>query len=136
GRLTRVEIVLGGRVRCADGTRGDLLDVVVDPVARRLTHVVVRCGRRSPTRLVPVDLVVEGSGGAVELACDSSALEQLPTRQALAVDAGRITSLTARRGRVWWRRDVSVPVDAVEAFRTDVLRLRLSRAEIDALPRG
>ena len=50
---------LGTSVRCSDTAFGELADVVVDPAARRVTHLVVEeddsHGRR---RLVPVTLVV------------------------------------------------------------------------------
>ncbi len=43
-------------VSCADGAFGELADVVIDPVARRLTHLVVAPHDRSERpRLVPIE---------------------------------------------------------------------------------
>jgi sporulation protein YlmC with PRC-barrel domain len=58
-----VRLELGSPVRLADGTEGALSDVVVDPVAGRVTHLVVLLGEREDTaRLVPVAMA---SGDAV-----------------------------------------------------------------------
>lgn len=53
---------LGSTVRCTDGEYGELDDLVIDPIERRLTHLVVAPhGRRDLARLVPVDRA-HGSG--------------------------------------------------------------------------
>ncbi|HLW95053.1 MAG TPA: hypothetical protein VKS25_06735 [Solirubrobacteraceae bacterium] len=53
-----VQYTIGSEVLCADGPCGKLVRVVVDPVARSLTHLVVE-PPHDPTgaRLVPVSLV-------------------------------------------------------------------------------
>ncbi|MFC1432097.1 PRC-barrel domain-containing protein [Streptacidiphilus sp. N1-3] len=55
------QYAIGTEVHCKDGECGRLDRVVVDPVARRLTHLVVDPGHEIQ-RLVPVDLV-DDSGG-------------------------------------------------------------------------
>jgi hypothetical protein len=57
---------MGTVVRCTDGGCGALRRVVVDPVARTLTHLVVEPGHRERDgHLVPVGLVSStGVGGA------------------------------------------------------------------------
>jgi sporulation protein YlmC with PRC-barrel domain len=53
------DFVIGTDVACSDGKCGQLRRVVLDPVARTLTHLVVESGRpRGIDRLVPIDLVV------------------------------------------------------------------------------
>ena len=52
---------LGGPVRCADGPFGDLADVVMDPIRKRVTHLVVEPkGSPGLARLVPVELAEGG----------------------------------------------------------------------------
>ena len=58
------EFIIGSAVSCSDGACGELRRVVVDPVARALTHLVVEPGHRRGTgRLVPVDLADSTAGG-------------------------------------------------------------------------
>lgn len=60
---------MGSEVRCSDGVCGKLRRVVVDPVARTVTHLVVEPGRQDQDgRLVPIDLVAS-SDPAVGLTC-------------------------------------------------------------------
>lgn len=54
------EYTIGTEVACRDGVCGELSRVVVDPVARALTHLVVDPrNRRGLGRLVPIELVDE-----------------------------------------------------------------------------
>jgi hypothetical protein len=69
---------IGSEVRFPDGSVcGRLNALVVDPVGRLVTHLVVE-PRSGPvgSRLVPVELAAEGDG-AVEVSCDSAGFEQL-----------------------------------------------------------
>lgn len=57
---------LGCSVHCADASFGELADVIVDPISRRVTHVVVAPhGQREGARLVPIDRVRPGDEGLV-----------------------------------------------------------------------
>lgn len=79
---------LGAEVRCSDDVRaGRLDDVVVDPVERRVTHVVVRPNRGDdPSRLVPFALVAgEPGDGRVSLRCTSEELARLEPTQEFAL---------------------------------------------------
>ena len=74
-----MRLELGTSVRCADAEVGRLKDVVVDPVARRLTHLVVEesaPGGRS--RLVPVTLARGGEGSEIQLSCSLAEARELP----------------------------------------------------------
>ena len=52
------QFIIGTEVACSDGACGDLRRVVVDPVARAITHLVVEPRHRRGTgHLVPIDLV-------------------------------------------------------------------------------
>src|SRR3954471_13540513 len=70
----------GRTVRCTDGEYGELADVVIDPTARRVTHLVVE-PRHEHERatLVPADLVATGDGGAaISLRATADEVAHLP----------------------------------------------------------
>jgi hypothetical protein len=72
------EFSIGSEVACSDGVCGDLRRVVVDPVARTLTHLVVEPRHRPGTgHLVPIDLVASTTEG-IQLRCTISEFEALP----------------------------------------------------------
>jgi hypothetical protein len=63
---------------CTDGVCGEVIRVVVDPVARAVTHIVVEPKHRKGLgRLVPLDLV-DATSSEVRLRCTMHAFEQLP----------------------------------------------------------
>jgi sporulation protein YlmC with PRC-barrel domain len=70
--------VMGAEAWCADGVCGKVVRVVVDPVARAVTHLVVQ-PRHWPGlgRLVPVDLVGAATPGQVRLRCTRAGFDQL-----------------------------------------------------------
>lgn len=69
---------IGSEVSCSDGVCGDLRRVVVDPVARALTHLVVEPRQgRGMGHLVPVDLAVS-TAERIQLACTKSEFRALP----------------------------------------------------------
>jgi sporulation protein YlmC with PRC-barrel domain len=63
-----MRLELGTPVRCTDKPFGELADVVVDPISKRVTHLVVRPIHQDAleTRLVPIELV-EGGDEASEI---------------------------------------------------------------------
>ncbi|WP_028066639.1 hypothetical protein [Solirubrobacter soli] len=64
---------LGCGVRCGDGAFGELADVIVDPISRRVTHLVVEPhGRHERARLVPIDRARPADDG---IALDYSLVE-------------------------------------------------------------
>jgi sporulation protein YlmC with PRC-barrel domain len=71
------QFTIGSEVSCSDGACGELRRVVVDPVARSLTHLVVEAKHRQGLgRLVPIDLV-SSAGAAIRLGCTTSEFESL-----------------------------------------------------------
>jgi sporulation protein YlmC with PRC-barrel domain len=71
------EFSIGSEVACSDGVCGDLRRVVIDPVARALTHLVVEPRHRPGTgHLVPIDLLASTAGG-IQLRCTKSEFEAL-----------------------------------------------------------
>ena len=79
GRIVNetTEFIIGSDVSCSDGTCGELRRVVVDPVARALTHLVVEAKHRQGMgHLVPLDLV-SSSGVEIHLRCTVAQFEDL-----------------------------------------------------------
>lgn len=71
------EFEIGAEVSCTDGVCGDLDRVVVDPLSRTVTHLVVEPKHRKGLgRLVPVALVDEGENG-LTLACSTEEFDHL-----------------------------------------------------------
>lgn len=71
-------LTIGSEVACSDGACGVLAHVVIDPVSRRLTHLVVEPGHGvARGHLVPVDLVVSVSNAQVRLSSTISELQEL-----------------------------------------------------------
>ena len=68
---------IGAEVSCADGICGEVSRVIVDPVARMVTHLVVEPTHgRKPGRLVPVDLA-DAATGNVRLRCTTAEFDKL-----------------------------------------------------------
>ena len=47
---------------------------------------------------------------------------------------GVITMLTLQRGHLWWRREMSVPVDAIASLENDVVTLAVDKSELKRSP--
>jgi hypothetical protein len=47
---------------------------------------------------------------------------------------GGITALTLQRGHLWWRREISVPVDAIASLENDVATLAVEKSELKQFP--
>jgi hypothetical protein len=83
------EFDIGSEVACRDGVCGHLSRVVVDPVARAITHLAVEpSDRHSRGRLVPVDSVESTEGGVIRLKCTKPQFEVFE----LAEDTQLLTS--------------------------------------------
>ncbi|HEY6888204.1 MAG TPA: hypothetical protein VI300_10505, partial [Solirubrobacter sp.] len=51
-----MKLELGCPVACTDAPFGELADVVIDPLSRRVVHLVVQpSGHHSRARLVPIE---------------------------------------------------------------------------------
>ena len=72
-----MKLELGSVVRCTDLPFGELADVVVDPVSRRVTHLVVQPRHRHDrARLVPVERA-SAAGEEITLDCSVAQVEAL-----------------------------------------------------------
>lgn len=75
-----MRLELGTPVRCTDAPFGELADVVIDPIGRRVTHLVVQPHHRHGlARLVPIELVSaeDGRPAAVTLRCSVEEVRRL-----------------------------------------------------------
>jgi sporulation protein YlmC with PRC-barrel domain len=79
--MSTMRLELGRRVRCTDQTVGELADVVIDPVKRRLTHIVVKPSYgQGQARLVPIELAEPGDDDrTISLRCTAAEVRELPT---------------------------------------------------------
>ncbi len=79
-----MQLDLGSTVHCTDGAFGELADIVIDPIRRRVTHLVVQPHRRHDlARLVPVDRAQphERSDAGISLDCTIADLSQFESVQ-------------------------------------------------------
>jgi sporulation protein YlmC with PRC-barrel domain len=74
---TTTQFIIGSEVACTDGVCGDLRRVVIDPVAREITHLVVEPRhRRDAGHLVPIDLVASTTK-EIQLRCTKAEFDSL-----------------------------------------------------------
>jgi sporulation protein YlmC with PRC-barrel domain len=75
--VAETTFTIGAEASCTDGDCGEVRRVIVNPVARQVTHLVVEPkGRMGLARLVPLDLV-ETSGSQVRIRCTLAEFAEL-----------------------------------------------------------
>ena len=83
-----MRLELGKQVRSADReVVGELADVIVDPIEKRVTHLVVKPHHRADEgqHLVPIEQAAPGDdGGEISLRCSAEEVRQLPNAQDFA----------------------------------------------------
>jgi sporulation protein YlmC with PRC-barrel domain len=86
-----MRLELGSVVRCTDLPFGELADVVVDPVSRRVTHLVVQPpDRHDRARLVPVERA-SAAGDDIALDCSVADVEALePVHESAYLRVGEL----------------------------------------------
>ena len=68
---------IGASATCSDGECGEVIRVVIDPIVRRLTHLIIEpTHRQGLGRLVPLELVASYNGN-VMLRCSLEEFERL-----------------------------------------------------------
>jgi len=71
------QFTIGAEASCSDGICGEVSRVVVDPVARTVTHLVVEPKHRQGLgRLVPLDLV-DVTNGEIQIHCTAMDFDKL-----------------------------------------------------------
>jgi sporulation protein YlmC with PRC-barrel domain len=115
---------IGADVSCADGVCGKLQRVVIDPVARTVTHLIVEpAGLRHEARLVPLDLVDTTADG-IRLRCTAAELGTLDP-----VEVERFIEGTTEAPGYGPQDTVAWPYYGLRGTRGDVVRY-------DAIPLG
>ena len=75
------QFTIGTEASCSDGTAGKVSRVIVDPLAEKVTHLVIEPEHRHGFgRLVPLDLVDE-TAGEIRLQCTRAQFEKLGPAQ-------------------------------------------------------
>jgi len=82
---------VGAKVSCSDGPCGKLTRVIIDPILRTLTHIVVEPRKEEDGRLVALRLVEACTAEKIDLACTVEEFNQL--------DASRHTDYFPLSGR-------------------------------------
>jgi hypothetical protein len=76
------QFTIGAEANATDGVCGVVSRVVVDPIARAVTHLVVEPKHsRGVSRLVPLDLLDTAPTGEVRLRCTVAEFEKLDVAQ-------------------------------------------------------
>jgi sporulation protein YlmC with PRC-barrel domain len=71
------QFTIGAEVRGSDGGLGELKRVVVNPIAKTVTHLLIEPKHRQGLgRLVPLDLVQGTGGGEIRLGCTKADFDQ------------------------------------------------------------
>ena len=87
--MAEVTLAIGAAAVCGDGFRGELKSLVVDPISRAVTHLVVEPEREHGTavglaRLVPLHYA-DASAEPIKLACSEAEFKDLsPAEETLA----------------------------------------------------
>lgn len=93
-----MKFTMRSEVRCTDGACGTLRRVVVDPVTRALTHLVVEPAHRErDSHLVPIELV-SAAGPEIELSCSLAEFDKLEQAQ-------EVRFMPGARGRWGYQQD-------------------------------
>jgi sporulation protein YlmC with PRC-barrel domain len=75
------DVMIGTEASCTDGPCGKVSRVVIDPVAKAVTHLVIEPSRRQGLgRLVPLDLV-EGDADTIRLRCSLADFQRLDSAE-------------------------------------------------------
>lgn len=167
-----MNIRLDVEVNCIDGLAGHCAAVVLNPVSRVISHIVVQpAGHGHAQVLVPLDYITDGSVQQIGLRCTLDELGKLdpfmqsePIQQEaiseteLAVRAGtpvhatdghigqvdrffvragsgEIMQLVLLEKHLLSKKDFIIPVDQIDRIGEEAVHLKLSRQEVEQLPR-
>ena len=124
------QFTIGAEVSCTDGPCGKLSRVVIDPVARELTHLIVGPEKPPPApRLVPIDLVDAAAAG-IGLRCTVAEFSELnPAEETQFIEGSIDYSAYGAKQEVFWPRysnrgsyGTEVTVDAIPPGELEIHR--------------
>jgi len=81
GTNETTQFTTGAQVSCKSGSCGKLTRVIIDPISRRLTHLVVEPRHGETGRMVPLRLVDHSSPDQIDLACTLQEFDALAPSQ-------------------------------------------------------
>jgi sporulation protein YlmC with PRC-barrel domain len=124
------QFTIGAEASCTDGPCGTLSRVVIDPVARELTHLIV--GPKHPpeaARLVPIDLA-DATAGGIRLRCTLAEFSSLnPAEQTQFIQGTIEYPAYGSEQAVFWpyygyrgNRGTEVTTDAIPPGELEVRR--------------
>jgi uncharacterized membrane protein len=100
------ELPVDAKAMCRDGECGQVTDVIVDPVARKVTHVVVRESRLGSREfLVPMEKVTDSSADVVHLMCSTAELgdfQEFTTTRFVSASSPEAQPVVAARQMEMW----------------------------------
>ena len=124
-----MDIPLDAKVELLDGEGGHTTRVLLNPISKKIIHLIVRePGLLETEREVPIELVLDSTPKQVE-AVDGR-VGRIDEFLVDPVSEG-ITHLRMRRGHLWGRRDVTIPVDRIDY---DTVCVKLNKRQVEALP--
>ncbi len=93
-----MKIFLNAEVRCTDGEGGDSVGLVLNPLTKEATHLVVETkGLGRHEVLLPLDFVVDNPAKHIEVRCSRHELEQLaPFTKLVRVEAQGLDMMDAQ----------------------------------------
>lgn len=111
------EFDIGSEVDCSDGVCGHLTRVVLDPVARAVTQLVVQPRHRhDPGRLVPIKYVSSG-GATIRLNCTKAQFETFDDADETQFILGDRGELGYGQGNYAWMPYYGLDLDSTEQRR-------------------
>jgi len=78
-----MRLELGTEIQCGGEVFGELADVVIDPLSRQVTHIVVR-GKQDTARLAPIAIVKPEGERGLRLTCSPDEARKLESVQDFA----------------------------------------------------
>ena len=195
------DIAINAKVECTDGPLGKTTNVIINPVTKKVTHIVVtdKGLPDNATRMVPFAKVAGATHAKVSLNCSKADVANMPPfiesrviRESVSGQAyssgeafvsqyvynntaydvlpeehvpagelsicsgmrvaasdgrvgkldelvldresGDITHLLMRKGHLWGKKEVAVPVSTVDCVDADTVHLKVDKAAVEALP--
>ena len=80
-RTETTQFTIGAKVSCRSGPCGKLTRVIIDPIQRTLTDIVVEPDNHELGRLVPLHMVEAATSEQIDLACTLKEFDALDPSQ-------------------------------------------------------
>ena len=128
---------IGADARCTDGACGQVSRMIVNPVAREVTHLAVDPKhQRGPGRQVTVDYVPSGEVDIRRELTVCATDGEIGQVQGLVVEPGgrQVTRVLLQKGHMRGRKEAAIPIGAVTKIGTFLIHLSLTKHQVKDLP--